>query len=621
IGVVGDLYQGSVRTGDRARFRRDGTLEVLTPLPTALDTAETVAERGALEELNAGDWSQLLGLEHVGLRQSFFTLGGHSMLATRMVLRLRDLLKLDLPFRMLFEHPTVAGLAQAIRGQRRAADLPLEPGDRGEHPPLSFAQQRLWFIERLDPGTAVLNIPSLYSLRGPLQMGALKEALFGILRRHETLRTTISVLDEQPFQAVHPPSMSDLPVVDLTALPAERRESEADRAATLEASRPFDLDREALVRFLLLHSGADDHCLLATFHHLVADGGSMPLFERELAALYAGRPSSLADLPVQYADYAAWQRRALTGEYLARQMSFWRERLATPLPVLRLPTDRPRPEVPSSRGTETKTLLPPELTAALRELSRREGSTLYITLLAAYLALLHRATGQRDLTLGVPVSLRDRAQVENLIGLFVNTLVIRAEVVPTATFREHLAHVRERALEAFAHWDVPFERLVEELQPERGPHDTPFFQLMFAFQSLPETTHRAADLELRPLDLTTGTSQFELTLYLLDTGKDLTALAEYRTELYDAATIEKMLGAFRSLLEAAVANPEIAVADLPLQGWPTAVVLPAPAASQPSRPSAEETDAAREARLTEARSQLSSEQRDLLRQRLQRRKG
>ncbi|HYG63095.1 MAG TPA: condensation domain-containing protein, partial [Thermoanaerobaculia bacterium] len=591
--------------------------------------ADETAPRGVVEELIAGIWSRVLGVDtvgRIGRHQSFFALGGHSMLASRVYMRLRDLLPVELPFRALFEHPTVAGLALAVEGARQASPLsPIQPGERSDRPPLSFDQQRLWFVERLDPGTAVLHLPALYALRGPLQVPLLGEALAGIVGRHEALRTTIATADEVPFQVVHPPAAPALPLVDLSALPADRRDGEAGRAADVAARHPFDLERGPLVRFLLLRAAEEDHRLLALFHHLVADGASMALFEQELARLYdalaAGRPSPLATLPVQYADYAAWQRRWLTGDRLAPQVAFWRERLAAPLPALRLPTDRPRPEVPDPRGALARAVLPKELAAALRQLSLREGATLYMTLLAGFAALLHRATGQRDLALGTPVSLRDRAELEELIGLFVNTLVIRAEVSPEMGFRDLLAHVRERSLEAFAYKEVPFERLVEELRPERGAHDTPFFQVMFALQSSPETARRPGGLDPRPLDLTTGTAQFELTLYMVEEGPDLVALAEYRTELFGATTIDAMLAAYGALLDAAVADPGRPVADLPLAGWPPAWVagVAGAAAPEPPKPAPPpESDAAREARLAEARSQLSAQQRDLLRQRLQR---
>ncbi len=582
-----------------------------------------------IEEILAGLWATILQLDHVGVDDNFFALGGHSLLAAQVVSRIRTVLGVELPLRQLFESRTVAGLARAVKMARQdgieqvSQVPPIVPLARESGLPLSFAQQRLWFLERLHPGTAVFNMPTLYAVSGSLEIAALQKVLAEIVRRHEALRTTIAGPAGSPFQRAQPAGVPELPVADLSALPIEYREWEADRVAERAARLPFSLDRGGSpTRFLLLRRAEADHLFLTVFHHLVSDGVSQGIFERELFALYeafsSGRPSPLTDPPVQYADYAAWQRRWLDGCHLAAHLAFWRERLAGPLPVQRLPTDRPRPEVPSTRGALRELTLPAELTAAVRELSRREGSTLYITLLTAYLVLLHRATGQRDLPLGTPVSLRDRPEVENLIGMFVNTLVIRAEVTPEASFRTHLSHVRERVLEAFCHQDVPFERLVEELRPERGPHDTPFFQLMFALFARPGGAQRTGGLELRPLDLANGISQFELTLYMFETQSGLVAQVEYRTELFDPETIDRMLGAFQEILAAAVAAPDLPVAELPFRDWLAATPPAAPAEPPRSHPGAIETIAARTAQLEEMRSHLTDEQRERLRQRLRR---
>jgi amino acid adenylation domain-containing protein len=599
-------------------------------LPAPERTGMTGEGAGApadpVEELLAGIWARVLELDRVGTHDDFFALGGHSLVAAQVASRIRSVLGVELPLRKLFELRTVAELAGAVRAARREGVAPAPPIVRrpaDSPPPLSFSQQRIWFLERLLPDTAVFNVPSLYALSGLLEVAACGKALAEIVRRHEALRTTIAGPAGRPFQLVHPvpEGAPDLPVVDLSALPAEPREREAGRVVAREARRPLDPVRGPLARFLLLRAEAGDHRLLAVFHHLISDGVSQEIFARELVALHgaltAGRPFPLADLPVQYADYAVWQRQLLTGDHLAAQVAFWRERLAGPLPVIRLPTDRPRPEVPSSRGALVQTTLPAALTAAVRELSRREGSTLYITLLAAFLALLHRATGQRDLPLGTPVSYRDRPEVEGLIGMFVNTLVIRAEVAPGAGFRTHLAHVRERVLEAFGHQDVPFERLVEELRPERGLHDTPFFQLMFGLYTRPEVSLRAGGLEMHPRDLDNGTAQFELTFYMVDTRSDLVAEVEYRTELFDRTTIDRMLAAYQTLLAAAVAAPDLPVDGLPFEVWLAAAPPPAaPAAPPPARLAAVEAVAARAAQLEEKRSLLTEEQRERMRQRL-----
>ncbi|HKH46874.1 MAG TPA: amino acid adenylation domain-containing protein [Thermoanaerobaculia bacterium] len=593
----------------------------------ASDAEGPAAPADPVEELIAGIWAQVLELDRVGLRDDFFALGGHSLLATQVASRIRTVLGTELPLRKLFEARTVAELARAVRAARQEGTAQAPPvARRGADvlPPLSFGQQRFWFLERLDPGTPVFNIPVLYALRGPLEVGTLRRTLAEIVRRHEALRTTIATLPAgESFQLVHPPAEPGLPVADLSALPADLRESEAERAAERETRRGLSPERGPLVRFLLLRSRAEEHRFVATFHHLITDGLSMSVFERELLALYeafsAGRPSPLPELPVQYPDYAVWQRGTLAGDRLVDQVAFWRRRLAPPLAALRLPTDHPRPEVPSPRGSEIQRRLPRELADAVRELSRREGSTLYITLLAAFMALLHRATGQRDLVLGTPVSLRERSNVEELIGMFINTLVIRAEVGSGASFRALLAHVRERVLEAFDHRDVPFERLVEELQPERGPNDPPFFQLMFALLTTQERSLQAGDLELRPLALRADTAQFELTLYMVDTGRELISEADYRTDLFDRGTIDRMLAAWQALLEAATAAPDLPLTELNIPVWTPEVRHPAvPAAAAPAAASAVQADAAREAQLSEMKSQLSDAQKDRLKERLQR---
>ncbi|HYU36097.1 MAG TPA: amino acid adenylation domain-containing protein [Thermoanaerobaculia bacterium] len=624
---------------ERRQLQAGGQLELLRPIEDrskALPAPERpgpargegAAPSDPIEEILAGIWAGLLGLDRVGVDENFFTLGGHSLLAAQVVSRIRAALGIELPLRKLFEFSTVATLARAVKAARQesVAQAPprIVPLSRESGLPLAFTQQRIWFLEQLDPGAAVFNMPAFYILSGPLDVAVFRQAIAEIRRRHEALRTTIAGPEASPFQLVHPPSVPELPVVDLSALPAGHREREAERAAGSAARLPFRFDRGgSLTRFLLLRPAADDHRFLTVFHHLVSDGVSQAIFERELLALYeafsAGRPSPLTDLPVQYGDYAAWQRQVLAGDHLAAQLAFWRERLAGPMAVLRLPTDRQRPEVPSTRGAFRELVFPAELSAALRELSRREGSTLYITLLAAFVALLHRATGQRDLPLGTPVSFRDRPEVEGLIGMFVNTLVIRSQVTPEASFRAHLAHVRERVLEAFGHQDVPFERLVEELQPERGPHDTPFFQLMFALFARPEAALRAGGLELRPLGLENGTAQFELTLYMIESGDELAAEVGYRTELFDPETIDRMLGAYRTLLEAAVANPDVSLSELPFEAWLVAAAQPAvPMEPPPPRLSAVKAVAARAAQVEERRSQLTDEQRERLRQKLRR---
>src|SRR6185295_1740733 len=432
-----------------------------------------VAPRTPIEELIAGIFAEVLKLDAVGAEAHFFELGGHSLLATRVTSRLRHVLGVELPLRALFDEPTVAALARAVRRAQQAegaaAALPplvRRPPPRSSAdpaPPLSFAQQRLWFLDQLEPGSAAYNIPAGVRLTGALDRAVLAAALDAVVARHEVLRTTFAAdpLHAEPVQRIAPPSPLPLPLVDLGGLPEPRREREAGRLAAAAAAQPFDLARGPLLRAELLRHGPAEHVALLTLHHAVADGWSIGVLTAELAALYAafaaGRPSPLPPLPVQYADFACWQRSWMRGDVLSRQLAFWRQRLAGAPPVLDLPADRPRPASPSGRGGTRTALLPADLAAALRRLGRRQGATPFMLLLAAWKALLHRYTGETDLLVGTPIANRTRTEVEGLIGFFVNTLVLRTGLAAAAPagppFAEVVARVRDGALAAYAWQD------------------------------------------------------------------------------------------------------------------------------------------------------------------------
>ncbi|HHH41043.1 MAG TPA: non-ribosomal peptide synthetase, partial [Chloroflexi bacterium] len=533
---------------------------------------EYVAPRTPEEELIATLWAQVLGLERVGVHDNFFELGGHSLLATQVVSRLRDALQIEVPLRILFEHPTVAELAERIREEQWAAQgiaaPPIEPVPRDGDLPLSFAQQRLWFLDQLEPGSPFYNIPTAVRLTGPLDVAALERSLNEIVRRHEALRTTFPTVDGRPRQHIAPELTLPLPVIDLRGLPEAEREAQALRLATEEAQRPFDLAQGPLIRALLLQLDDDDHIALLTMHHIVSDGWSMGILIQEIAVLYdafaQGRPSPLPELSIQYADFAAWQRKWLRGEVLERQLSYWKERLADLPPLLELPTDRPRPAVQTFRGRTRSFVLPEALSRAIRELGRREGATLFMTLLAAFQALLYRYTGQERFAVGTPIANRNRAEIEGLIGFFVNTLVLRADFSDNPTFRQLLKRVREVALGAYAHQDLPFEMLVDALQPERDLSHTPLFQVMFVLQDTPTGSHRLSHLTLSPVEAETGIAKFDLTLSMAEEGGLLGGMVEYNTDLFDAATIERMIAHFQTLLEGVVADPNRPIAELPL---------------------------------------------------------
>ncbi|MCP4658711.1 MAG: amino acid adenylation domain-containing protein, partial [bacterium] len=467
------------------------------PAPAAGELAATgVAPRDPIEEILAEIYSQLLGVERVGVDADFFALGGHSLLATRMVSRIRRTLGVELPLRVVFEQPTVAALAAcasaALRREQRLEAPPIRPPARRESLPLSFAQQRLWFLDRLEPGSSLYNIPTALRLTGDLDQAALVRSLNAIVRRHEVLRTSFAETADGAVQVIRPVAELPLPVTDLERLGEPERGTEARRLARSEARRPFDLARGPVLRAALVRLATGtperaEHLLLLTVHHIAFDGWSAGVFLDELSTLYrafsGGREPALPELPVQYADFAVWQRQWLRGEVLERQLGYWREQLAG-VPMLDLPTDRPRPAVQSFRGSSEPLRLPAELGRRLQELSSGHGTTLFMTLLAAFQALLGHTSGQTDLAVGTPIAGRTQAELEGLLGFFVNTLVLRADLsgwqIPDQpTFRELLERTRETALGAYAHQDVPFESLVEALNPERDLSQNPLAQVLF----------------------------------------------------------------------------------------------------------------------------------------------
>src|SRR5439155_5432359 len=407
----------------------------------------------------------------------------------------------------------ILALLEKTNGYPRS-DLPaLHPVPRGSSIPLSFAQQRLWFLDQLEPDSSVYNIFSGLRLKGPLDIGALEQGLNEIVRRHEALRTIFYVVEGQPVQIILPSLSLPLPVMDLSHLPEIEREAEVGRLANEEAQRPFDLCLGPLMRATLLRLNDADHVLLLTVHHIASDGWSKGVLFRELSVLYEaftnGKPSPLEELPVQYADFAQWQREWLQGDVLETQLGYWKTQLDN-IQILQVPTDQPRPAILRYRGASQSIVLSKKLTEALRTLSRQQDVTLFMTLLAAFQTLLHRYTGQGDIVVGSPIANRNRTEIEGLIGFFVNTLVLRSDLSDNPTFRELLARVRAVALGAYAHQDLPFEKLVEELQPERNLSQNPLFQVMFILQNVPSSAPKLGGLTLSPLDADTDTTKFDL---------------------------------------------------------------------------------------------------------------
>ncbi|HEU4595678.1 MAG TPA: amino acid adenylation domain-containing protein [Pyrinomonadaceae bacterium] len=436
---------------------------------------------------------------------------------------------------------------------------------------LSFAQQRLWFLDQLEPGSQIYNIPAALRLRGPLNLAALTRTFSEVVRRHEVLRTTFPVVDGQATLVIGEAVELAVSFRDLTEMSPAEREAEAAREASAETARGFDLSAGPLVRVSVLKLSEDEHVLLVTMHHIVSDAWSTGIFIREMSALYSaftsGADSPLEELPIQYADYAAWQRQHLSGENLERQLAYWRQQLGGAPALLELPTDRPRPPVQTYRGATHSFVLPSELTSALKELSRGEGCTLFMTLLAGWQALLSRYSNQREVVVGTPIANRTRAEVEGLIGFFVNTLALRTDFSGDPTFRELLARVREVTLGAYAHQEVPFERLVEELQPERSLSHQPLFQVMFVLQNAPQERLELSGLELGAWGGGAGgaVAKFDLLLSVTEAGGRLAATLEYSTDLFDAETVERLQQHFERLLRGVVEDADRRVSDIRLR--------------------------------------------------------
>jgi amino acid adenylation domain-containing protein len=426
--------------------------------------------------------------------------------------------------------------------------------------PLSFAQRRLWFLDQLAPGNPAYNIAAAIRLTGPLWAEAVQSSLNAIVRRHSVLRARFLLLEEEPVQVISPTLTIPLVVEQFTAACGAAQEALVQAYLTAEARRPFDLTCGPLLRMYLLRLAEDEHILFTVMHHSVSDGWSTLLFLHEFKALYRalvlGKPSPLPELPIQYTDFAVWQRQHFQGQALAVALSYWKQQLSGPLPALELPTDRLRPTVQTYRGATQTFTLPLSLSRALKDLSRREGVTLFMTLLAACKTLLHRYTGQDDIIVGSPISGRSRPETRGLIGLFVNTLVLRTDLSNNPTFRELLSRVRKVCVGATAHQQLPFEKLVETLQPQRNLSHTPLFHVMFVFQDVPEEFLEFHDLTITPLEVDSGTAKFDLTLsFMRGVADGLSGSLEYNTDLFTHATIARMLGHLRVLLESLVANP------------------------------------------------------------------
>ncbi|MCU0519000.1 MAG: condensation domain-containing protein, partial [Oscillatoria sp. Prado101] len=532
-----------------------------------------VAPRTPTEEVIANILGAVLGLERVSLDDNFFELGGHSLLAIQVISRLQEAFQTSLPLRCLFEAPTVAELAREISAQRQTDSQQLPPAiapvskDRTEFP-LSFAQARLWFLNQLEGQSATYNMSFAVRITGNLDVRALERALQEIVRRHAILRTNFKAVSGSTVQVIKATATPALSAEIVRDLPLD--EEELRRTATLEAQKPFDLATDSLLRVKLLQFSEGDHLFLLTVHHIVADGWSVGILLQELSALYQafseGNPSTLPELAIQYADFAVWQQQWLSAGALETQLNYWKQQLAGATPLLELPSDRPRKAVQTFQGGNVLFEIDPQIAQELKTLSQRSGVTLFMTLLAAYATLLFRYSGQEDIVVGSPITNRNRRALEALIGFFVNTLVLRTKLQGNPTFLEVLGRVRQIALDGYAHQDVPFDLLVETLQPARYSNQSPLFSVMFVLQNSPVEQLELPGVKALPveLDRPTAGATFDLTLSLQETEWGLRGAFEYNAQLFDATTVQRMVRHFETLVGAIATHPESRIAQLPV---------------------------------------------------------
>jgi amino acid adenylation domain-containing protein len=533
------------------------------------------------QDLVAGIWGEILGLERIGRRDQFFELGGHSLLATQVMSRVRAAFRIELPLRTLFDHPTVEAFASAIDRAGLEGESgqipPLVPVPRTDHLPLSFAQQRLWFLTQMDPESGAYNLPFALRLGGALNHRILERSFLALVRRHETLRTTFPAVDGEPRQVVVEVDRFAIPVEDLTALSESERGTAIGRHAGAQAQRPFHLDRDLPIRALLLRVSADAHILLVTVHHIAADAWSLAVVTHEVATIYnalanendgAGIQSGdepealLPVLPVQYRDFAAWQRQWLQGALLEREIGYWKQRLGSTPPQLMLPTDHARPERQSYRGGRLTFHVPGEILEPLRRVSRRQGVTLFMTLLAAFKLLLSKLSGQTDILVGTDVANRNRAETEQLVGFFVNLLPLRTDLSGNPSFVQLLGRVRETALGAYAHQDVPFEKIVDSLKLTRDLGRNPLVQVLFVLQNVPPPSLQLAGVNVESLEFEHEVSRFDVGLFMEETEDGCAGLWKFSRDLFESQTIAGWTQRFLRLLQQIGRSPECGIETL-----------------------------------------------------------
>jgi amino acid adenylation domain-containing protein/thioester reductase-like protein len=520
-------------------------------------------------------WTDILGIPQISIYDNFFDLGGHSLLVTKVITRIRDVFQVELPLNTLFESTAIAQLAECVAALPQIPTIRLP---RNPHLPLSFVQEQLWFLDQFVPDHPFYNVPEAFRLQGSLNTTHLEQAFQTLIQRHEALRTTFTTVDGNPIQVIHPAFDFKLSVVELEELTLPERESKTWQFILAEAQKPFNLSQTPLLRVKLYKLSPEEHILFLNLHHIICDEWSIGILLEELSQLYTG--NSLPDLPIQYADYANWQRHWLQGEIRASQLAYWQNQLQDLPSALQLPSDRPHPTVPTYQGARQSLNLPLSLSEKLKELSHQAGVTMFVTMLTAFQTLLYLYTKQEDILVGSPIANRHHPQIENVIGFCVNTVVLRSNLSGNPSFRELLNRVREVTLGAYAHQDLPFEQVIQAIQPERNINQNPLFQVLFDFQNEPIHTSEFPNLSLTRLLVDNHTAKFDLFLELIDTTNGITGFFEYSTDLFDASTITRLSGHFQTLLERIVDHPEAQIGSLLTEIKPNAKVndhpLPTP---------------------------------------------
>ncbi|HEY7415994.1 MAG TPA: condensation domain-containing protein, partial [Ktedonobacteraceae bacterium] len=531
-----------------------------------------VAARNPIERRIAAIWESVLHVQAVGIHDNFFTIGGHSLLAMQVISRLCDEFQQDIPLQTLFDAPTSAELAEKLRStmpvSQAARIARIQPVERKGSLPLSFSQERLWFIDQFTNGSPLYNEYMFIRIKGELQHEAVKDCFTQIVQRHETLRTNFIEQEGKPIQIIAEQQELDFSLIDLTHYAVDIKEKQAISKTQEVIGCSFDLRTDRLFQVVLLQLDVQEHFLLLNMHHIVSDGWSMSVLWRDFADLYTAHiqqePCKLPPLPIQYADYAVWQRNCMQGDYLQQQLSYWERHLQGALPKLNLPIDHPRPAKQSFRGAQYYVTIPNRLYRELQILSQHEGVTLFMALLASWNVLLARYSGQKDILIGTLIAGRTRLEIENLAGYFVNSLVMRTNLSNSPTFKEVLRRVREVTLGAFMHQDVPIEKVLEKLQLERDVSQNTLFQVLFILQNATTPLQPITGLQTKVREIDNGTAKFDLLINLEELADGLRLGLEYSTDLFERSTITRMAEHWRTLLESIVKNSDQIIEEIPV---------------------------------------------------------